>query len=114
MQDEAGQWQATRGCAKRQPGTGGVPLQRGPTAGGLDDRGKIVELPFPRVRRSVAAGAPPTSIDVQYRGEAAEGQRERTRPVPVAEDATDNDERRPVSEPIEGDGRAVRGRDDER
>ena len=104
MQNEPGHWQAVRGSAQRQPGTGGVPVQGCATASGLDDCSEIVELPFQRVRWSVAAGAPATPIDVEHRGEAAERHGKRTGPAAVAEDATDNDARWPLSDPVERDG----------
>ena len=47
-------------------------------------------------------------------GGIADRQGERTGPAAVAEYATDNDERWPLSEPIECDGRAVGGGDGER
>ena len=81
------------------------------TADGIEQCREVLDLALDRVRRGVAAVAPAPPVVGHHREPRREHRGQIGRCRPVAQGATDDDQRRAVTRPLERDRRAVGGTD---
>ena len=109
VEDQALDRQPGGGAVQRQSGARGVAVDGGRATGLRDQRAQVLDLALDGIGRGVGALAPATAVVVDHAEPLRQLLGERLGRRPGAEDAADQDHRRPFAEAIEGDPGSVVG-----